>query len=202
MTTNGHPPDFPYGLRPLAADVAARPDLTAFWAEDSVDARGNGNGCAVLNGCRESGTHLHDTTTGAVIPLPAARIVSLYHPSDDTPAAPVAADDRSPKLARVGHPDPCGCWIHQEVAADDTKRRHSDATADVSERPDVPHYTHAAVEHIDILRAVLPPEQFRGFCRGNVLKYLYRLDHKGAALADARKAQDYLRWFVESLEAE
>lgn len=31
-----------------------------------------------------------------------------------------------------------------------------------------------------------------GFCLGNVLKYILRADHKGAALEDLRKARWYL----------
>lgn len=34
------------------------------------------------------------------------------------------------------------------------------------------------IESIDVLRSVLTPEEFKGFCRGNALKYLIRAGKK------------------------
>ena len=36
------------------------------------------------------------------------------------------------------------------------------------------HYTKGDIECIDALRAALTPEEFRGSCKGNVLKYIWR----------------------------
>ena len=41
------------------------------------------------------------------------------------------------------------------------------------------HYTQGGIECIDAIRAALTDEEFRGFCKGNALKYLYRERHKG-----------------------
>ena len=41
------------------------------------------------------------------------------------------------------------------------------------------HYTQGSIECIDAIRAALTDEEFRGFCKGNALKYLHRERHKG-----------------------
>lgn len=53
------------------------------------------------------------------------------------------------------------------------------------------HYTAGAVECIDAIEAALTPEEFRGYCKGNALKYVWREQHKGGAESLA-KAQWYL----------
>lgn len=57
-----------------------------------------------------------------------------------------------------------------------------------------PHYTAGAIECIDALRAALTPEEFRGFCKGNVLKYTWRSNLKGKR-QDLEKA----RWYLDKL---
>lgn len=62
------------------------------------------------------------------------------------------------------------------------------------------HYCSGGIELVDIWRASLSPEELRGFFRGNVLKYVFRYDKKNG-VEDLRKAQVYLGWLIESLEA-
>ena len=57
-------------------------------------------------------------------------------------------------------------------------------------------YKHGDVECIDAIRAALTPEEFRGFCKGNVLKYVWRERHKGGD-CDLDKARDYVGYAVE-----
>ena len=54
-----------------------------------------------------------------------------------------------------------------------------------------PHYTQGGIECIDAIRAALTPEEFRGFCKGNALKYVWREKHKGGD-EDMKKAGWYL----------
>lgn len=56
------------------------------------------------------------------------------------------------------------------------------------------------IEGIDIIRSVLGPDKFQGFCRGNAIKYLIRADRKNGT-EDLRKAQKYLSWEIESRES-
>ena len=58
------------------------------------------------------------------------------------------------------------------------------------------HYTQGSIEVIDVLRAKMTPEEFRGFCKGNVIKYLLRGEHKGAAGVDYSKASWYASWIA------
>jgi hypothetical protein len=42
------------------------------------------------------------------------------------------------------------------------------------------HYTQGqGVECIEAIKSALTPEEFRGFCKGNVIKYVWREAHKG-----------------------
>lgn len=42
------------------------------------------------------------------------------------------------------------------------------------------HYqSDEGIEAIDAIRAALTPEEFRGFCKGNIIKYVWRERHKG-----------------------
>lgn len=64
-----------------------------------------------------------------------------------------------------------------------------------------PHYNQGGIETIDGIRAALGGG-FVSYCRGNVLKYVWRCGKKGDAVEDLRKAAKYLEWAIEALEAE
>lgn len=55
-----------------------------------------------------------------------------------------------------------------------------------------PHYRQGGIECIDAIEAALTPEEFRGYCKGNALKYCWRLGLKGDRVEDAQKAVWYL----------
>ena len=61
---------------------------------------------------------------------------------------------------------------------------------DLVNRP--PHYTNGEIECIEAIEAALTPEEFRGYCKGNAIKYVWRERHKGQ-LESLEKAQWYLR---------
>lgn len=50
------------------------------------------------------------------------------------------------------------------------------------------HYTAGSVECIDAIEAALTSEEFRGYCKGNVLKYVWRERHKGGDESLAKAA--------------
>ena len=54
-----------------------------------------------------------------------------------------------------------------------------------------PHYNQAGIECIDAIQAALTPEEFRGYCKGNNLKYTWREQYKNKT-EDLRKAAWYL----------
>jgi|TARA_R110000803_G_scaffold3412_2_gene11580 hypothetical protein len=53
-----------------------------------------------------------------------------------------------------------------------------------------PHYKTGKLEVIDILEDQLTQEEFCGYLRGNILKYLFRYKNKGG-VTDLQKAQWY-----------
>lgn len=62
--------------------------------------------------------------------------------------------------------------------------------ADMVNHP--PHYTAGKMECIDAIEAMLTPEEFKGFLKGQVVKYLWRARLKGAEAQDQQKAAWYL----------
>ena len=58
-----------------------------------------------------------------------------------------------------------------------------------------PHYTSRKMECIDVLEAILTPDEFRGFCLGNAIKYRWRAGLKGDAAQDMEKAD----WYTERM---
>jgi hypothetical protein len=61
------------------------------------------------------------------------------------------------------------------------------------------HYKVAeGVEVVDMIRAVLTPEQFRGYCLGNLIKYRMRAGKKTMSpMEDLGKAHVYETWLKE-----
>ena len=53
------------------------------------------------------------------------------------------------------------------------------------------HYRQGAIECIDAIEAALTPEEFRGYCKGNLIKYAWRERHKGG-VQSLMKGQWYL----------
>lgn len=60
------------------------------------------------------------------------------------------------------------------------------------------HYTTGGIECIDYIQEKLTPEEFRGYIKGNVIKYLTREQHKNGD-EDIRKAQWYLNRLADTL---
>ena len=62
----------------------------------------------------------------------------------------------------------------------------------------VNHPSHYAgkVECIDVLKDIMTKEQFVGFCKGNIIKYLWRSERKNGT-EDLKKAQWYMNKLVE-----
>ena len=65
-----------------------------------------------------------------------------------------------------------------------------------------PHYASGKIECIDAIESALGSYQFQNYCRGQVFKYLWRMDKKGNALEDSLKAQFYLERMVKSMQVD
>lgn len=57
------------------------------------------------------------------------------------------------------------------------------------------HYTQGEIECRDAIKAALTEEEYRGFCKGCVIKYVWRERYKGANV-DLMKAINYLEGLV------
>ncbi len=68
---------------------------------------------------------------------------------------------------------------------------------DAVNHPD--HYSSGGVECIDAIRSSLGGVGFADFCRGNVIKYVWRYKSKGG-VEDLKKAAVYLNWMIEEEE--
>ena len=61
------------------------------------------------------------------------------------------------------------------------------------------HYTAGSIECIDYMQDVLTPDEFRGYLRGQVIKYQHRLMAKGNPAQDAAKLAWYANRLVQAL---
>ena len=62
------------------------------------------------------------------------------------------------------------------------------------------HYTSKKIQPWEAMESWMSPEQFEGFLRGNVLKYIARYKDKDG-LKDVQKARHYLEKLIECLES-
>jgi hypothetical protein len=59
-----------------------------------------------------------------------------------------------------------------------------------------PHYNTGGIECIEAIEASMTSEEFKGYLRGNVQKYVWRCMYKGKTLEDLKKAQWYLNRLI------
>ncbi len=60
------------------------------------------------------------------------------------------------------------------------------------------HYTAGGIECIQAIKASMSPEEYQGYLKGNLQKYVWRYRHKNG-VEDLKKAQVYLTWLIEEL---
>ena len=70
------------------------------------------------------------------------------------------------------------------------------ANVDMVNNP--PHYNQGDIECIDAIHAALGTEGFLAYCRGNILKYNWRADHKGG-IDDLEKSRWYLNKLIDTM---
>lgn len=88
--------------------------------------------------------------------------------------------------------------LRKEIPAIDEKVPDPARSDDPVNSPN--HYLAGSIECIDAIEAsASSPEAFRGYCKGNVQKYLWRMEHKGKPKEDALKAQWYLNKLISKL---
>lgn len=60
------------------------------------------------------------------------------------------------------------------------------------------HYQHGGIETIDIIQSMLTEDEFKGYLKGNILKYRERANYKGKTEEDFAKA----KWYHDRLKSE
>ena len=78
---------------------------------------------------------------------------------------------------------------HQFIGAESQEDQRNRRMTDMVNHP--PHYTNGGIECIEAIQAALTEDEFRGYIKGNAMKYLWRERHKGGD-QDLQKAAWYL----------
>lgn len=65
-----------------------------------------------------------------------------------------------------------------------------------------PHYAESKIECIDAIEASMSTEAFKGMCKGNALKYLWRTGKKDPKkeVEDLKKAIWYINRYIKTVE--
>lgn len=75
-----------------------------------------------------------------------------------------------------------------------------DDTGNIADNVNSPsHYGQGKIEAIDYIKDSLTKEEYIGYLRGNIAKYLHRWRYKNG-LEDLKKAQVYLGWLIQEVE--
>lgn len=91
---------------------------------------------------------------------------------------------------------PNSCWGKFALLASKWNMKPEEMGDNVNHPP---HYKQGEVECIDAIKAALGNDGFLSYCKGQVIKYLWRADHKGNRVEDLRKAQWYMDCMITEL---
>lgn len=84
--------------------------------------------------------------------------------------------------------------LFEVVPTDEMTKQNINDILDNVEHPS--HYCRGGIECIDAIEASLGKDEFAGFLRGNIIKYVWRYKDKNG-LEDLKKAQWYLNKLIE-----
>ena len=62
------------------------------------------------------------------------------------------------------------------------------------------HYNMGGVECIEAIKASMTTLEFQGYCKGNLMKYVWRYNYKMKPLEDLQKASVYLNKLIEEVQ--
>ena len=77
------------------------------------------------------------------------------------------------------------------------RKNEVEPTNDAVQHPS--HYTQGGIECIDAIKASMTADGFCDYCKGNIIKYIWRWRDKGG-VEDLRKASVYLDWLINAAE--
>jgi hypothetical protein len=64
-------------------------------------------------------------------------------------------------------------------------------------KPPIDYYNRGIIQPIDFMESNFTPDEYRGFLKGQIIKYISRYRYKGKPIEDLTKAQTYLLWLLE-----
>lgn len=64
------------------------------------------------------------------------------------------------------------------------------------------HYTSNGIECIEAIKASMTTQQFNGYLKGNIIKYLWRFELKNNPTEDLEKTQWYLNRLIQEMKGE
>jgi hypothetical protein len=80
--------------------------------------------------------------------------------------------------------------VYLDMAEAEMNPFDDDEEQDVVNNPE--HYNTGNIECIDAIEESMSSVAFKGYLKGNCMKYLWRYDYKGKQVEDLQKAQWYL----------
>jgi hypothetical protein len=97
---------------------------------------------------------------------------------------------------KVAHDEDSELWEEDEAA-------HSSWDNEVEDVVNNPnHYNTGNIECIDAIEESMSSVSFKGYLKGNCMKYLWRYDYKGKQVEDLQKAGWYLQKLTEMVTEE
>lgn len=102
-----------------------------------------------------------------------------------------------PKLKELKRPSRRDYLVQEEVELDWVWGRDGAKLTDNVNNP--PHYGQGKIEAIEYISDFLTPEEYQGYLRGNIAKYLHRFPYKNG-VEDLRKASWYLDRLIKETE--
>lgn len=62
------------------------------------------------------------------------------------------------------------------------------------------HYNQGSIECLDAIESMLTAEEFKGYCKGNIIKYVWRENYKDQNIQDLKKSNFFLNRLIDKLE--
>lgn len=90
-------------------------------------------------------------------------------------------------------------WL-KAAYEENSKAWEEEAVEDVVNNPD--HYNTGNIECIDAIEESMSSVAFKGYLKGNCIKYLWRYDYKGKQVEDLEKAGWYLNKLTDMVAEE
>ena len=117
------------------------------------------------------------------------------------PSGPVMSVKTFKDLKETNQPDICQRCKRIEMDCYPNDGDDCDYFEPVDDKVHHPnHYCQGGIECIKAIEASMMPSGFQDYCKGNILKYIWRWREK-AGVEDLKKARVYLDWLIESAES-